>query len=647
MVLRNIGIFAHVDAGKTTLSEQLLLCAKAIRAAGSVDKGTAHTDTLPVERRRGISVKAACVRLSWKGCDINLIDTPGHTDFSAEIERALWAPDGAVLVISAAEGIQPQTTLLFEAMKSAGIPVIIFINKCDRDTADPERVKKEIRARLTPLAADAEDMTALTEAVAEQDEELLEQYLSGGTIAPETVLRRVPALVKARKLVPMLCGSALRGTGITALLDAVVGMLPPPGTDKAELCGIAFAQARDKALGKGLYIRMFGGTLTARDRIVTEGRFDPLTGARAQVENKISQIRDADLSDKGVLNAGEIGIVYGLTGLKVGQVIGSAELLPRICAPGRLRTPVMTVKALPEDPEDMQRLTAACMELSEEDPLLHARYVQATGELQLDVMGGIQSEILADILSERYGVRASFGAPGIIYRETIAKEAHGCCAYTMPKPCWAILDFIIRPAPRGSGVTFRSEVDGRDILPRYQHQVEQALPIALSQGRLGWKVTDVDITLVGGSHHQWHTHPLDFIVATPWGIQDGLRRGGSVLLEPVWEMRIHVPSECVGRIIADVNGMRGEIVSMHDDGEYTAVTALVPAAESMDYSVRLARTTSGRGSMSVSLHSYRDCPEGAAHTAPRRSVDPLDTAKYILAARNALESGIFDTDDPG
>ena len=312
--------------------------------------------------------------------------------------------------------------------------------------------------------------------------------------------------------------------------------------------------------------------------------------------------------------------------------------------PGALRTPLMTVRVVPEAPEQLTALAAACEALAEEDPLLHTRYVSATGELQMEVMGGIQLEILQEELKHRFGLGAAFEKPTVIYRETIARAAEGYAEYTWPKPCWAILRFIIRPAPRGSGVRFRSEVPARQILPRYQHQVEQALPLALNQGRLGWRVTDVDITLVGGSHHQFHTHPLDFIVATPWGIQDGLARGGSVLLEPILELRLRVPRDCVGHVMCDVTAMRGEVTGVDSGDEYAAMTALVPVASSMDYATQLARSTGGRGGMSARLHSYRECPMELGRTAARRNVDPLDTSKYILAARSALEGGIFDVD---
>ncbi len=655
MKLRNIGVFAHVDAGKTTLSEQLLMHAGAIRRMGSVDSGTAHTDNLPVEQRRGISVKASCVRLSWQGTDINLIDTPGHVDFSAEVERSLWALDAAVVVVCAVEGVQPHTETLFHALREQGIPALFFLNKTDREGADTLRVLSQIKRLLTPDAVLMADAEAVTEFVCAQDEELLERYLSGEEIEPAEVQHRLAHLAQSGAAYPVYSGSALRDEGVAPLLDAMVDMLPAPGLEtgpgKQEqiaenapkgLCGVVFAATADRLLGRGVWVRLYAGDMQNRAPVILPAGVDPLTGEEKQVQRKITQIRGVDGNDAGSLTAGEIGVVYGLGDVRVGQVLGDASLLPRRVEPGHLRTPLITVQVIPEKVEQMQALRAACEALSAEDPLLQVRYSKAINELQLHVMGTIQLEIIQEMLSTQYGLQVTFGKPAVIYRETIARAASGFVAYTMPKPCWAIMRFEIEPAPRGSGVTFRSTVPVRDILMRYQHQVEQALPLALNQGRLGWQVTDVNITLVDGNHHQFHTHPLDFIVATPWGIQDGLQRGGSTLLEPILEIRFLLPPDCVGRVMSDVALMRGEVTHTDTDMDRVLMTALVPVATSIDYSATLASVTGGRGSMSVSLHGYRDCPLELGATAQRRNVDPLDTAKYILAARSALEGGIFD-----
>ena len=642
MNIRNIGIFAHVDAGKTTLSEQLLMHAGAIRRVGSVDEGTAHTDNLPVEQRRGISVKATCVSLNWRDTAINLIDTPGHVDFSAEVERSLWALDAAVVVVCAVEGVQPHTETLFQALKEQRIPTLFFLNKTDREGADTARVLAQIQRLLTPHAVSMADDEAVTEFVCAQDDELLERYLSGEEFAPDFIQTRLADMTRAAEACPVYAGSALRDEGVVPLLDAMVDFLPAPASGGDGLCGVVFASAQDRVLGRGVWVRLYAGSLENRAPVTLPAGVDPLTGEEKLVQRKITQIRRVDGSDAGSLMAGEIGVIYGLGDVKVGQVLGDEALLPRRVEPGHLRTPLITVQVIPDKPEEMQNLRIACEALSAEDPLLQVRYAKALNELQLHVMGTIQLEIIQELLDTRFGMKVTFSKPAVIYKETIAKVASGFVAYTMPKPCWAIMRFEIEPAPRGSGVTFKSTVPVRDILLRYQHQVEQALPLALHQGRLGWEVTDVNITLVDGNHHQFHTHPLDFIVATPWGIQDGLQRGGSTLLEPILEVRFLLPPDCVGRVMSDVALMRGEVTHTETDADRVLMTALVPAATSVDYAATLASATSGRGSMSVKLHGYRDCPLELGATSPRRSVDPLDTSKYILAARSALEGGIFD-----
>lgn len=642
MPCRNIGIFAHVDAGKTTVSEQLLVYSGTIREAGSVDRGTAHTDDLPVERRRGISVKATCVSLKWKGTDVHLIDTPGHTDFSAEIERSFWALDAAVLVVDAARGVQPQTETLFRALKAQGMPLLFFLNKTDREEAAPDEVFAQIRKKLTKEICPLWDPEETAEYVCGTSDELTARWLQGETVPPEEIRDTLARLTADGQACPVLRGSALRGRGITELLDAMIAYLPGPDTSEKELCGVIFAAAQDRNMGRGLWIRLYGGTMENRMMLEARKGTDRMTGEPVLVQLKISQIRNAAGEDIGVLSAGGVGIVYGLGDLEIGHVFGNPEKLPRKVQPGMLRTPLMTVRAVPEDPADMQRLREACAALSSEDPLLQARYVKATGEMILQIMGKVQLEILQETLDTRFGLKVLFGEPAVIYRESIRERATGFVAYTMPKPCWAVLEFDLEPGPRGSGVTFSSVVPARDILPRYQHQVEQALSLALSQGRLGWQVTDLKVTLTGGNHHPVHTHPLDFIVATPMGIHDGLRRGGSMLLEPVLEITFSAASGCTGRIISDVQQMRGDVIDSFADEETVTLRALVPAASFMDYPVKFASLTGGRGSMSTSLHGYRECPMELGNISSRRGVDPLDTAKYILAARSALEGNIFD-----
>ncbi len=641
--MRNIGIFAHVDAGKTTLTEQILSHAGAIRSIGSVDSGTAHTDNLPVERRRGISVKATCVSFEYNDVQINLIDTPGHVDFSAEVERSMWALDGAVLVVCAAEGVQPQTEVLFEAMTKQNIPVLFFINKTDRENADVPQVFAQIRRLLTSKAVILTDTDAINELICESSDDLLERYLNGEEFSQNLLKEKLTELTSKNQAFPVLSGSALKDDGVVELLDSIITYLPSPKHIDA-LCGVVFAAGHDKNLGRGVWVRLYGGKLETRESITIDMGIDPLTGEPKLVQSKITQIYDANMNPSGRISAGEIGIVYGLGNIQIGQILGKNDHLERKIEPGTLRTPLIAVQVIPETPEQMPELRRACDILSGEDPLLQIQYVRMFNELHLRVMGTIQLEIIEELLKTRFDLSVTFGTPAIIYKETVSAPCEGFVAYTMPKPCWAVLKFEIEPAPRGSGVTFSSSVPVRKIMERYQHQVEQAIPIALNQGRLGWQVTDVNIKLVDGEHHLMHTHPLDFIVATPMAIQDGLNRGGSTLLEPIIEARFTLPNDYVGRVMSDVIAMRGEVVESIHDGDRVILTALIPVQSSIDYPITLAMFTGGRGTMSVKLHSYKECPLELGATSKRRSVDPLDKSKYILAARSALESGIFNLD---
>lgn len=645
--VRNIGIFAHVDAGKTTLSERLLSHAGAIRVTGAVDAGTAHTDRMEVERRRGISVKATCVPFAWGDVHINLIDTPGHADFAAEVERSMWALDGAVVILSAREGVQPQSEAVFRALKQAGIPAVFFINKMDRVGADAQRTIRQAQKRLDPGVFLLEDVESAMAALAEHDEQAMEDYLSGSIYEDAVLREKLTAPVRAGLLYPALCGSALQDQGVEALLDAVCRYLPQPsGATEAPLAGVVFAVEDDPVMGRGAHIRLFSGSIANRQSVQIPIRTATDYSDRERLEErKVTQIRALTVegrgADLGRLEAGGIGVVYGLTGVRVGTVLGDEQYLPRPMKSGSLRAPLMMVRVTPDNPDDRAALHKALETLAAEDPLLDVK--QYRGIEHIRVMGAIQLEIFREVFPQRFGIPVSFGAPEVIYRETIRRPAVGFVAYLAPKPCWAVIRFELEPLPRGSGIQYESIVPVRRVKERYQHQIEQALPLALSQGMLGWQVDDVRITLTDGEDHQFHTHPLDFIVATPMALMDGLQRAGSQLLEPIAEMMMTLPEHLAGKVMSEIITMRGETVETQltgDEGEVRLV-AHVPVATSVDFPTRLQMLTGGRGQLSIRLHGYRDCELEQGRTCERRGVHPLDTAKYILAARNALDGEIF------
>ncbi len=637
MKLRNIGILAHIDAGKTTLSERILFETGAIQKLGSVDKGTASTDRDEVEKRRGISVRSACARVRWKDCDINLIDTPGHTDFASETGRALWALDSAIIVVSGAEGVQPQTEALFEAVRERRMPALFFVNKLDRPGADFSAALAQMRALLSPSIYAGDDMS-LMEALSETDETALEMYISGHTLPRDELVRRVRELVRAGEVYLAFPGSALTGQGVRALLDAVDAFLPDPPAGSGPLCGMVFASEEAKGMGRAAYVRLYSGSLRNRDSVLL-----PRRDGREPDERKITQIRrlrpDGRGEDAGKLNCGDIACVYGLGDAAPGQPLGDPALLPPGAGEFFRRDPPLMARVLPEDEAQMDDVRKAVRTLALEDPTLSPLWIESARSLHVRVMGEIQLEILVERFRERFGLNVSFGPPAVVYRETIARAAEGFVAYTMPKPCWAVMRFLIEPAPRGSGVSYECNVPPARLDPRYKRQVEQTIPTALEQGRLGWQVDDVKITMLDGQHHQFHTHPLDFVLATPMGIHDALRRGGSRLLEPMLECRVCVPEDKAGRLMGDIAAMKGEMKTSQVRGDMLWCECMLPVASSVDYPKTLAAYSGGRGSISMKLCGYRECEDRPEAVCPRRNVDPLDTSKYILAMRNALDGG--------
>ncbi|MEK4449846.1 translation factor GTPase family protein [Paenibacillus sp. FSL L8-0506] len=648
----NVGIFAHVDAGKTTTTEHILYESGRIRALGSVDTGTALTDSMDVERQRGISVRAALASFAWKGVHINLVDTPGHVDFLSEVERSLRVMDCAVLILSAVEGVQAQSEMIWNALWKLGIPTLIFVNKMDRVGANPEAVLAEARNYLSsdiipvqqPIGkekgyigardlweneADASARTELLEALAERDEELLEKYMSGSTIDLAEWKKYMKTASSSGRFFPMVYGVAAKGLGITALLDAMVEYFPRAGGNvEGAVSGIVYNIQRDKSMGRMAFVRLYEGTIRNRDTLMNYTQ---------DIQGKVTQIRKVEggrTEDVGALEAGDIAVIYGLSGVRIGDVLGHPGAIPE---EAKLAVPLLTVRVFWEPDVDDHKVIGALQELADEDPLLDAQWLQDERELHIKVMGPIQLEILNSVLEERYALKVTFGQPSVIYKETPARAGEGFIAYTMPKPCWAILRFQIEPGSPGSGLVYDSVVRSSDLLPQYQSETARRVPEALQQGLYGWEVTDLKVTLIEGQHHVWHTHPLDFAVATPMGIMDGLARVGTKLLEPILQVRIVVPEENGGRVMNDLVQMRGTFEPPVLQGERMIIEGRLPLATSLDYPVSLSSYTKGRSTFTSFFAGYEECPPDVSAERTRRGVNPLDQAKYILSVRKALQ----------
>lgn len=665
----NIGLVAHVDAGKTSLTEQLLYESGALRQAGSVDRGTALTDFMEVERSRGISVKASSAGFAAGDLQVNLIDTPGHVDFTAEVERSLMVLDAAVLVISAAEGIQSHTELLLDALKAVHTPTVIFINKIDRIGSRTEDIIKELHDKynLAVLSfcavvneaekncgiipydmSEAQFYDASMDVLTEGRDDLMERYLEGDSLSEEEWDAQVKAAFLERRLFPVFCGSAMYGVGIKELLKFLLkyGGQPKNRTDK-ELSGIVYRITHDKTMGRIAHVRMFGGTLHNREDIVLrrekkedDGIFDremASVSKKGAEPQKISQIRrytGSKYLDLGTAEAGDVVALCGLSGAKVSDVIGtiSEELHYD------MTVPFLKVRAIPDRPEQLSDLLAAFTELEAEDPKLSLEYIQEEKELNICTTGSIQLEILTALIKERYGMQVTFSSPAVIYKETPVRKGNGFDAYTLPKPCWAVVSLDIEPGPRGSGLKYSSIVPDKDIFYRYQNHIAASVPRALKQGLYNWEVTDLRVTLVGGQHHVQHTHPLDFFLATPIAVMKGLVNCGTTLLEPMQRMKIIAGEEYLGKILGDMISMRAVYDSPVIIRDKFCLEARVPASVSYDYGIRLASLTSGRGILSLRFDGYEPCPLELGAVGVRRGINPLDRDKWILANRNAIKN---------
>jgi ribosomal protection tetracycline resistance protein len=648
--IRNIAIMAHADAGKTTITGQLLYLSGQTSQPGNVDKGTAETDFLPVEKERGISVSSSHTSFHWGNSRINLIDTPGHVDFSADVERIIRVPDGVILVISAVEGVQAHTETLWYALRERRIPVIFFINKIDRVGADTAVVIREIEKELAvvplplqeisgegendvsirSLWTDAFKQNSITEQIVESDERLMNSYLEGMEPAFAELDKQLTRLIRNVEIYPLLYGSAKMGLGMEELLDTIVRYFPDAGGDPdQQLSALVYGIGHDKIMGKVAYVRVYNGSISNREIIynTTQG-----------IEEKVTQVRrnfPGWYEDTGKVEAGDLAGICGLKSARVGDLLGVAG--SDIPTSIKLRTPLIISQVRAMNKKDYSALAAALLELSEEDPALEFEWMREESELQVKVMGWIQMEILERILADRFGIEAKFGNPTVIYMETPSSVGEGFVKYWMPKPCWAIMKFRIEPDERGSGVTYKSLVSVNDVQQKYQNEVERTISAALKQGIKGWEVTDIKITLIEGEDHPMHSRAGDFAVATPIGIMNGLVNTGTTLLEPMISYKIEAPEELLGIITSDITQMRGDFDTPVIGNSRFVLTGNLPLATSLDFPVKLSSRSGGKARISTRFTGYRECTDEQGVIRPYKGISPLDTAKYILKARGAMQ----------
>lgn len=587
-----IGILAHVDSGKTTLSEALLYCCKSIKKLGRVDRGDSHLDTFSMERSRGITIFSKQAVFEHGGTEFTLIDTPGHVDFSAETERALQILDYAVLVISAADGIQSHTQTLWKLLSAYKVPCFIFVNKTDLENSGREHIMQELKSKLSAgcVSFSAENSGELYESIALCGEELLEKYYESGEIEKSDIINAV----KSRTVIPCLFGSALKLTGILEFLDCLSAFSKAPQYS-ADFAARVYKISEDK--GQRLtFLKITGGSLKVKDVLPSE---------KNKNGEKVNQIRIYSGEKFKTVNEAEAGTVCAVTGISfaaVGDGLGAAKN----AAPPILQ-PVLSYRLDLEPGGDAHTTLEKLRILEKEDPQIRAEFCPRTGEIRVQVMGDIQLELLKSELLQRFGISASFSTGGIIYKETITQTVEGV-GHFEPLKHYAEVHVIMKPGKRNSGIIIKNEC--RDNIPErnWQRLIMTHLHEKTHVGVLtGSPVTDIEITLVSGRAHPKHTEGGDFRQAAYRAVRQGLRCAECILLEPVYEFTLEVPCENIGRAIADIQHMDGSFSAPETEGEFSVLKGTAPVSAMRGYAKELAQYTKGRGRLSCSLKGYEPC----------------------------------------
>lgn len=606
----NVGLLAHVDAGKTTLSESILYQSGAIRNLGRVDHQDAFLDTDEMERERGITIFSKQAVLTWKDTEITLLDTPGHVDFSAEMERVLQVLDCAVLVISGADGVQGHTETLWKLLTRYGIPVFLFVNKMDQEGTDCGKLLAELKSRFSEGCIDFGRVETGAEEVIEEiavcDEQTMEEYLEKGSVAAASIRR----LVAERKIFPCYFGSALHLQGVEELMNGICTYQMQkeyPAVFGAKVYKIA----RDGQGNRLTYLKVTGGTLKVKDVIGENG--DKVNQIRVYSGEKYELLSEAD--------AGKVCAVTGLAETYPGQGLGAEKdsELP-------ILEPVLTYRIILPDDCNVHTMLRDLKLLEEEELELHVVWIEKSQEIHVQLMGDVQIEILQRIIKERFGVLVEFGEGSIVYKETIAAPVEGV-GHFEPLRHYAEVHLRLEPGERGSGMQFDSECS-EDVLDRnWQRLVLTHLGEKEHKGVLtGSVITDMKITLTSGKAHLKHTEGGDFRQATYRAVRQGLKKAESVLLEPYYEFRIELPSENVGRAMTDIQNRFGKFEAPETLGEMTVLTGIAPVSTLSGYQKDVIAYTGGRGRISLTLKGYDLCHNQEEVVAARGYDSELDLA---------------------
>jgi ribosomal protection tetracycline resistance protein len=648
----NLGILAHVDAGKTTLTERLLYAAGVIDEIGSVDAGTTQTDSLALEQQRGITIKSAVVSFAIDDVTVNLIDTPGHPDFIAEVERVLSVLDGVVLVVSAVEGVQPQTRILMRALQRLRIPTLMFVNKADRVGADSERVLADIGERLTPAAIAMGSVVGeatrgvvyspfadgrVLELLAEHDDAVLAAYLEdeGSVSRTDLVGRTAQALVH-----PVFFGSALTGAGVDALTAGIAELLPAePGDADGPLSASVFKIDRGPNGEKVAYTRIFSGTIRVRDRL------DEAKVTAIGVFDGGSVVRCASAA------AGQICNLWGLRDVQIGDTIGE----PGPKAPAReFAPPTLESVAVPVDSADAHALYVALTQLAEQDPLIDVRRDDERHELSVSLYGEVQKEVIQATLASDFGLDVAFRETRPIYIERPLGTGEAVeILHAESNPFLATIGLRVAPGPKGSGVEFRLDVDTRGVplfvYKRHENfaaSMDDYVREALREGLFGWRVTDCVVTMSESNYSSPDGPPstrgplstaADFRKLTPLVLMRALERAGTVVCEPVARVSLEVPTASLGAVLPALArlGAPGGAPSLK--GELAVVETAMPSARVHDLQRQLPALTRGEGVLESSFGGYEPVA-GDQPTRRRTTPNPLNLDEYLMHLARRVSS---------
>jgi len=671
--VRNIGIAAHIDAGKTTTTERILFYSGIVHKIGEVHDGNAVTDWMEQERERGITITAAAISTSWRNHKVNIIDTPGHVDFTIEVERSMRVLDGVIAVFCSVGGVQPQSETVWRQADRYRVPRIAFVNKMDRTGANFFKVYEQIRDRLKanaiaiqiPIGTEsefqgiidlvkmrahiykddigqdieiteipaalqdkaAEYRTIMIEAIAESDESLLEKYLEGEAFTEAEIMAALRQGTIAGTIVPLLCGSAFKNKGVQLLLDAVVDYLPSPldvppiqgelpdGTlgDRPADDEAPFAALAFKIAsdpyGRLSFIRVYSGVIEKGSYVYNS------TKDQKERISRLIVLKSNERIEVDELRAGDLGAVIGMRDTMTGDTLCEAND-PIILESLYIPEPVISVAVEPKTKQDMEKLSKALQALSDEDPTFRVSVDPETNQTVIAGMGELHLEILVDRMLREFKVEADVGQPQVAYRETIRQKADAEGKFIRQsggKGQYGHVVIQIEPGDEGSGFAFESKIVGGAIPREYIPSVEQGMKEACESGIIaGYPMIDLKATLLDGSFHDVDSSEMAFKIAGSIAIRNAVDQASPVVLEPVMQVEVEVPEEFLGDIMGDLNARRGNIQGMNSEEGLAKVSAKVPLAEMFGYATDIRSKTQGRGIFSMEFSNYDEVPRHVA-----------------------------------